>query len=191
MNYYTADDIMRLNGDDTLNFLLCSGGKPVCNNEPIDQYEYLYRLMGSLYRRVVLVLQTDPRDDGVHYVPITESLTKDFAEDRIRTILLPSEAENVKRLIGDETPIRLTNPVEEFNLSRTPLDKEENLYRFGESLYRKILLQSQRDPKDDGIRYMQVSNLLAVNVPEDRICTIILPSDSHFYLARKENATKS
>jgi hypothetical protein len=191
MNYYTADDVKRLNGDDTLNILLCSGGKPVFNNEPIDKEEYLYRFMGSLYRRVVLALQADPRDNGVHYVPIAKSLTKNFPEDRIRTILLPSEAENVKRLIGDETPIRLTNPVEEFNLNRTPLDKEENLYRFGENLYRKILLQSQREPKDNGIWYMKVSDSLAANVPEDRILTILSPSDSNLYFAKEANASKS
>jgi hypothetical protein len=188
MNYYTADDIMRLNGDDTLNFLLCSGGEFVINNEPIDKEEYLYRFMRTLYRRVVLALQTDSRDDGVHYVPIAESLTKDFPEDRIRTILLPSEAENVKRLIGNETPIRLMNSVEEFNLSRIPLDKEESLYRFGENLYRKILVQSQRDPKDNGIWYIQVFDSLAANVPEDRILTILSPSDSHLYFAKKTNA---
>lgn len=188
MNLFTPDDVKQLTGDTALSILLCLGGKSTLNSDPIDKEEYLYRFMGTLYRRIVLTSQADPKDDGVHYVPVVESLTKDFPEDRIRTILLPSEAENVKSLIGHETPIRLTDPVEEFDLGKTPLDKEENLYRFGESLYRKILLQSQTDSKDNGIRYMQVSDLLAVNIPEDRIRTILSPSDSYFYFAKKANA---
>jgi hypothetical protein len=68
---------------------------------------------------------------------------------------------------------------ENSELNITPIGKEECLYRLGETLYRKILVKSQRDSKDNGIRYIPALKSLTVNFPEDRIRTILSLSETN------------
>ena len=157
MSDLTIDDVKSLTGDKTLKFLVAVDGEPALNGKPIDKEEYLYRFDRTLYRRVLLTSQADPRDNEMYYVPVLESLTTNFPEDRIRTILLPSEANKLDFV------------------DSTPTDKEERLYKIGDSetLYRMILLTRQSNPMDNGTWYKPVLESIATNFPEDRIRTIL------------------
>lgn len=96
MSDLTIDGETLETGDKTPIFLAKTNKPDLINSTPIDEEERLYKIGETLYRMILLTCQSNPKDNGVWYKPVLESIVTNFPEDRIRTIL-DLEKQNVAK----------------------------------------------------------------------------------------------
>lgn len=96
MSDLTVDGVKLEFADKTPIFLVETNKLDFINSTPIDEEERLYKIGETLYRMILLTHQSNPKDNGIWYKPVLESIATNFPEDRIRTIL-DLEKQNVAK----------------------------------------------------------------------------------------------